>query len=155
MLKCDFSIDYWDLGDPIYECVSCHAWFWYEERLLSAGTKESPEYSGCCIRGKIKLPTLKSPPEDLSDLFFGMNEISKHFLDNIRYYNNMYCFTSMSGSIDPSLNNGRGPPVFRMCGENVHRIGSLLPLEGNPPKFAQLYIYDTENEIQNRRAVIW
>ncbi|OIT35849.1 putative udp-n-acetylglucosamine--peptide n-acetylglucosaminyltransferase sec [Nicotiana attenuata] len=30
------------------------------------------------------------------------------------------------------------------------KIGSLLPPEGSSPKFAQLYIYDTENEVKNR-----
>ncbi|GJT29014.1 DNA helicase PIF1, ATP-dependent [Tanacetum coccineum] len=30
------------------------------------------------------------------------------------------------------------------------RMGSLLPDEGKPPMFSQLYIYDTENEVQNR-----
>jgi hypothetical protein len=29
-------------------------------------------------------------------------------------------------------------------------MGSLLPLPGDTPKFAQLYIYDTENELANR-----
>ena len=31
-----------------------------------------------------------------------------------------------------------------------HLIGSLLPEEGQVPRFAQLYIYDTENEVRNR-----
>ena len=31
-----------------------------------------------------------------------------------------------------------------------HRIGSLLPEDGQQPKFAQLYIYDTEYENNNR-----
>ncbi|GKC72224.1 hypothetical protein Tco_1118107, partial [Tanacetum coccineum] len=33
---------------------------------------------------------------------------------------------------------------------NCHRMGALLPDEGKPPIFLQLYIYDTENEIENR-----
>ena len=37
-----------------------------------------------------------------------------------------------------------------MCGQNYHRIGSLLPEIGKRPQFAQLYICDTENEINNR-----
>ena len=35
-----------------------------------------------------------------------------------------------------------------------HFIGSLLPDEGEAPKFAQLYIYDTENEIKNRLNIM-
>ncbi|XP_035830079.1 uncharacterized protein LOC118479584 [Helianthus annuus] len=38
----------------------------------------------------------------------------------------------------------------RISGENYHAIGSLLPENGGKPKFCQLYIYDTENELANR-----
>jgi hypothetical protein len=47
-------------------------------------------------------------------------------------------------------NDGRGLPNFIIAGQNYHRIGTLMPSEGERPKFAQLYIYDTENEVQNR-----
>lgn len=56
----------------------------------------------------------------------------------------------MGGQIDTSLNNGKSPSVFRMHGQNYHLIGSLIPTVGEPPKFAQLYIYDTHNEVTNR-----
>ncbi|XP_019157984.1 PREDICTED: uncharacterized protein LOC109154705 [Ipomoea nil] len=56
----------------------------------------------------------------------------------------------MGGKIDRTINNGTSPPIFRINGQNFHRIGSLLPALGTQPKFAQLYIHDTENEIQNR-----
>ncbi|CAN7105221.1 unnamed protein product [Brassica rapa subsp. narinosa] len=51
---------------------------------------------------------------------------------------------------DHSINNGRGPFVFRMSGENYHRIGDIVPEPGQAPKFSQLYIIDTLNEIKNR-----
>lgn len=56
----------------------------------------------------------------------------------------------MGGKVDVSINQKRGPRTFRLCGQNYHQIGSLLPPEGSTPKFAQLYIYDTENEVTNR-----
>ena len=49
----------------------------------------------------------------------------------------------------------RRPPIFVMNGENFHQIGSLLPNPGNQPKFAQLYIYDTDNETRNRVNSVW
>jgi hypothetical protein len=52
------------------------------------------------------------------------------------------------------MNDGRGPPVFKICGQIHHRIGSLLPPEGQNPQFIQLYVYDTSNEIQNRLAAL-
>jgi hypothetical protein len=44
-----------------------------------------------------------------------------------------------------------GDRTFRPNGHNHHQIGSLLPTHGDGhPRFAQLYIYDTANEIDNR-----
>lgn len=61
----------------------------------------------------------------------------------------------MGGKIDQAINRrGRGPYVFRLHGQNYHSIGSLLPELANPPKFAQLYIFDTDNEVDNRSSAI-
>ena len=62
----------------------------------------------------------------------------------------MFAFTSMGGRVDASINRSKGPYVFKMSGQNYHHIVSLLPEVGKKPQFAQLYIYDTENEIDNR-----
>jgi len=64
----------------------------------------------------------------------------------------MFSFTSIGGKIDSSMNNGSAPPQFILSGQNYHRIGSLLPEESSNPKFAQLYIYDTKNELSNRMS---
>ncbi|KAI9092213.1 hypothetical protein K1719_027713 [Acacia pycnantha] len=61
----------------------------------------------------------------------------------------------MGGRIDHSINSrGGGPYAFVLSGQNHHLIGSLLPPQGNPPVYAQLYIYDTENEISNRISTV-
>ncbi|XP_052624746.1 uncharacterized protein LOC111916090 [Lactuca sativa] len=57
----------------------------------------------------------------------------------------------MGGKIDSSINRGNVPYIFRLGGQNCHSIGSLLPAKGSEPKFSQLYIYDTDNEITNRQ----
>ncbi|XP_074265122.1 uncharacterized protein LOC141587544 [Silene latifolia] len=51
-------------------------------------------------------------------------------------------------------NRGRGPYTFRIGGENTHLIGSLLPNNDAPPKFCQLYIYDTEEELKHRKNAL-
>nr|GFA69689.1 helitron helicase-like domain-containing protein [Tanacetum cinerariifolium] len=53
--------------------------------------------------------------------------------------------------IDESINNGREPYVFKNSGQLYHWIGSLCPAEGEPQWFLQLYIYDTDNEVDNPR----
>ncbi|WVZ83550.1 hypothetical protein U9M48_030687 [Paspalum notatum var. saurae] len=60
----------------------------------------------------------------------------------------------MGGNIDKKINDGEGPYVFRVNGQIHHRIGSLLPVPNNCPKFAELYIFDTKNEIENRIRAI-
>ncbi|KAF7835804.1 putative transmembrane protein [Senna tora] len=56
----------------------------------------------------------------------------------------------MGGRIDNSANDGRRPYVFRLHGQNMHLIGDLLPKADETPRFSQLYIYDTDNEVVNR-----
>ncbi|XP_019200247.1 PREDICTED: uncharacterized protein LOC109193874 [Ipomoea nil] len=141
---------YCDFGDATNKCVHCGALFWFEERKKNLSTKASPLFMLCCNNRKIKLPENKLPPKGIFDLFFGNDELSKEFLHNIRTYNNMFCFTSMGGKIDKSVNKGGAPPIFRLSGQNYHLMGTLLPEQGKEPHFAQLYIYDTTNEKINR-----
>ena len=46
------------------------------------------------------------------------------------------------------------PYVSRIHGQNYNHNGTLLPKEGTKPRWAQLYIYNTENEVQNRIAAL-
>jgi len=98
----------------------------------------------------VELPLLKKPPTMLQALLNGEDHRSKLFLQNTRIYNNMFSFTLIGGKINASMNNGSAPPQFILSGQNYHRIGSLLPEDGSKSKFAQLYIYDTENEMSNK-----
>ncbi|KAL4590686.1 hypothetical protein LXL04_003627 [Taraxacum kok-saghyz] len=52
--------------------------------------------------------------------------------------------------MNDNFNSEGGPYTFRLSGHNYHRIGTLLPTHADGrPKFAQLYIYNTENEVYN------
>ena len=133
-----------------YRCEHCNALLWYEERLRPKVKTKKPAFGMCCKQGKIRLPPRKNPPNYLDNLLNGEGEDSKNFRENIRSYNSMFSFTSTGGVVDKEINKGHGPYVFRMHGQNYHHIGTLLPEEGSKPCWAQLYIYDTENEVQNR-----
>ncbi|GJY66898.1 hypothetical protein Tco_0469136 [Tanacetum coccineum] len=50
---------------------------------------------------------------------------------------------------DDSVNKGRGPYVFKMSSQIYHWIDSLCLEEGHNPRFLQLYIYDTQDEVNN------
>ncbi|KAJ4770930.1 hypothetical protein LUZ62_055187 [Rhynchospora pubera] len=144
---------YLDFGDPDEICSHCYARFWLEERCRATSRVGHPKYSLCCRNGRVDLGYLDPIPQTLSDLLDPNNGAdSRHFIDNIRMYNSMFAFTSMGVQLDESVNHGRGPYVFRVSGQLCHLLGSLLPDDDSPPRFAQLYMYDTENEISNRIA---
>ncbi|XP_012850131.1 PREDICTED: uncharacterized protein LOC105969906 [Erythranthe guttata] len=146
--------DYDDLGDQSYECQSCGAMMWCAERLDKHMNTSRPDFSLCCQKDKVQLPYMKNAPPTLSNLLFGTDRQSKHFHDNIRSYNMMFAFTSLGGKVQTSINTGAGPYTFLLQGQNYHMLGSMLPEKGARPKFAQLYIFDTENEVRNKIDVV-
>ena len=74
------------------------------------------------------------------------------FMQNIRAYNQMFAMTSFGAKIDTTVNQRRVPYVFKVSGQIYHQIGSLCPTGDDTPCFLQMYIYDTENEVQNRMS---
>jgi hypothetical protein len=140
-----------DHGQPNLQCRYCKALFWYGERVGALRGNQNIVYNNCCKARKVLVPPYKPRPEPLASLArFDGNTSSKRFMKNIRQYNCMFAFTSMGAHIDDSVNDGHGPPVFKIYGQVHHHIGSLLPPDDSPPKFIQLYIYDTSNEVKNR-----
>ncbi|KAK9280663.1 hypothetical protein L1049_014360 [Liquidambar formosana] len=138
----------WGFGPRSITCSYCKALMWIEEKVENSA-KSNPRFSLCCQRGQVILPLLPLTPDFLEQKFK-----DRTFKEHIRAYNSMLSFTSMGGKIDHSMSDGRGPYSFQISGENVHRIGSLLPEPGKKPTFAQLYIYDTEHEVHNRMDAI-
>ena len=74
-----------------------------------------------------------------------MNAVGKSFQILIRNYNNALAFSSLGVTIDQSVAGQLGIYTFRIQGELVHRIGSLLPNIGEVPRFAQIHIHDSTN----------
>ncbi|GJZ68566.1 DNA helicase, partial [Tanacetum coccineum] len=52
--------------------------------------------------------------------------------------------------INESINADQGPYVFKVSGQIYHWIGSLCPPLGEAPRFLQLYIYESDNQVENR-----
>lgn len=48
------------------------------------------------------------------------------------------------------MNDSRGPYVFKVSGQISHKIGSLSPDLAKGPSFLQLYLFDTDHEVENR-----
>ncbi|XP_025617071.1 uncharacterized protein [Arachis hypogaea] len=104
----------------------------------------------CCNGGKVSLPRVNAPQE-LLEIFLDPSAEGNHFRKHIRGYNHVFSFTSCGVHIDEQLAiTGRGIYTFRAQGSIYHSIGGFHPDQSTRPRFLQLYIYDTDHELQNR-----
>src|SRR5271154_3114641 len=71
--------------------------------------------------------------------------VGTSFRTNIRNYNNALAFSSLGVRIDQSVAGQSGIYTFKIQGELVHRIGSLVPDPGEIPRFAQIHILDSSS----------
>ncbi|KAH0776317.1 hypothetical protein KY290_007728 [Solanum tuberosum] len=47
-----YNQDYWDMGDPTYECEHCGAYFWYEERIEKRYKDKASKFKGSSYTAK-------------------------------------------------------------------------------------------------------
>jgi hypothetical protein len=135
-----------DCGSRSAVCSACGAKMWLQERV-SQSTMTNIRFTMCCNNGAVQLPLLQQPPEVLQGLLSGSDPRSRAFREKIRMYNSILSFTSTGARIHESVTGTRGVYAFRIQGEIYHRIGSLLPQHDAQPRFCQLYIYDTTNQL--------
>ncbi|RPA91090.1 hypothetical protein L873DRAFT_1562361, partial [Choiromyces venosus 120613-1] len=129
------------LSGLTYMCQHCRALHFLEEKL-SRSSNRVPGFSGCCAGGKVELPLFPNPPELIWDLFTGDSRESTHFRQRIRSYNNVLSLTSLGTTETPYRQNDGGVYSFRIKGALYHNHGPLLPIDGERPKFAQIYVHD-------------
>ena len=51
---------------------------------------------------------------------------------------------------ETDFGNSKGPPVYKISGSMFHLTPNVLPDPGQAPKFAQIYIYDREQQLDAR-----
>ncbi|CAN1341002.1 hypothetical protein LINPERPRIM_LOCUS39035 [Linum perenne] len=117
------SVECFDLGAPSCLCHHCGAIMWLQESTYVTQNSMQPSFQLCCNAGGVTIPPLREPPNFLKSLIQSVNH---------------------------KLNSGSAPYIYSIGGQIFHRIGSLLPPEGQAPSFLQLYIHDSDNEIMNR-----
>src|SRR5204863_6749848 len=54
------------LGNMIYKCSKCGAMMWLDEKINTS--VRLPEFSTCCAKGKVILPSLQELPSPLNTL---------------------------------------------------------------------------------------
>ena len=120
-------------------CEYCHA------------RKFKGETAGmCCSSGKVNLPALNVPPPQLLAYMTGKVPDSNHFLQNIRRYNCCFQMTSFGASLICQEENFS--PVFKVQGQIYHRLGSLLPMSNETPKFLQIYFVGNDELETDQRC---
>jgi hypothetical protein len=142
-----------DCGSRSARCYACGAKMWLQE-IISQSTMINIRFTMCCNNGAVQLPLLQQPPEVLRGLLSGSDPRSPAFREKIRMYNLILSFTSTGARIQESVIGTRSVYAFRIQGEMYHRISSLLPQHDAQPRFCQLYIYDTTNQLQHRQNIM-
>jgi sarcosine oxidase delta subunit len=127
----DAASDYQDLGTMSVACPHCGARFWSGERIQ------------CCYGGSLIIPE-PDVPVSLSNII-----LSSAVRNNLRSYNMSMAMASV-GHHKTGFPDG----VFTISGRSFHRIGTLAPIAGQPPNFAQIYTVDT-NVATDRRSEIF
>ncbi|GBC01249.1 hypothetical protein RclHR1_04110001 [Rhizophagus clarus] len=146
------GLNHHTLGNMDHECFNCGAMMWLDKRI-NVSTR-SPVFATCCAKGKVLLPPLQELLPPLDRFLNGMDSTACLFKQNIRMYNSVLSFTSIGTKIDENVMKTSGVYTFRIHGKMYHSIGTLLPNDKKHPQFVQIYIYDTDNELQNRMNVM-
>ncbi|WP_416879511.1 AAA family ATPase [Litorimonas sp.] len=104
--------------------------------------------STCCMGGKVKLPSFKTPPPEINKLWFDQTPEAKLFRDNARPLNNAVCLASVE--VKERRFRSSWNPTVTFEGRVTQRSGPLLPNHGEKPVFAQLFLHDPQLETANR-----
>src|SRR5882757_7036576 len=135
------------LGPMNVQCPKCHALHFNTEKLSKSLVRQ-PQFGICCLSGQVNLPAFPDAPRELAELFDGTSPYSSEFKTHIRQYNTAFAFTSLGVNVDQSVIAGSGPYSFRISGELHHLSGSLIALPQNASVYAQIYIHDPAQQLQ-------
>ena len=106
--------------------------------------------SNCCQNGKVLLPALPDPPEELQSLWFDNTPNACLFRKHCRSINNAVCLTSIKVK-ERTFPGGFNPSVI-FEGKVMQFSGPLQAQVGETPIFAQLYVHDPDLQVAQRFA---
>ena len=143
-----------DCGHMVHRCKHCKARMWLGERLAKS-KKGDPEFSLCCRNGKVSLKVPKMPRKLVEYLTKNTAE-ARYFREHIRQINAAFAFTSFG--CKQQIRYEGMPGSFKVQGQIYHNIGKHFgpsaaekkDKDAYKPKFASIYFYDTDNELDNR-----
>jgi len=132
-------------------CSHCHALHFDCEKLTSSWVNH-PKFGMCCLQGQIQLSSLQPLIGILHNYLTGDDYSSREFRNNIQQYNAAFAITSVGVKIDNSVTRQSGPYCFKIQGELHYLTGALFPHGDQTPMYAQIYILDTAEQLNVRRA---
>jgi len=112
------------------------------------------EFSICCAKGKVILSFFQELLPSLNILHIKTDPCLCAFRQNIRIYNSALSFISIGAKIDQQVASTSSIYTFRIHREMYHKIDTLLSDSEIQFQFIQIYIYDTDHEIQNRSNIM-
>jgi len=145
------NIHYFNLGMLTIICPHYHALHFDCEKLTSSRVNY-PKFGMCCLQGQIQLPPLQSLTGILYNYLTRNDYFSREFHNNIWQYNAAFAMTLVGVKINNSVTRQSGPYCFKIQGELDHLTGALLPHGDQTPIYAQIYILDTAEQLNVRKA---
>ena len=122
-----------DIGKMDNACQHCGALKFLKETA-----------STCCNNGKVDLPTLPQPPDQINKLWHDDTAEGRLFRQHSRSINNAVCLTSIKGK-QKTFGGGFTPCVVYE-GKVSYLVGPIQAADGERPCFAQLYVHDPSLE---------
>jgi len=139
------------LGILTVICPYCHALYFDCEKLTSSRVSH-PKFGICCLQGQIQLLPLQLLTGILYNYLTGNYYPLREFHNNIWQYNVAFAMTSVGVKINNSVTRQSGSYCFKIQGELHHLTGALFPYGNQTPTYAQIYILDTAEQLNVRRA---
>jgi hypothetical protein len=125
-------------------CQACNALHFEGERTLP----NKQFFSSCCSKGKVKLPPLSPVPEYIKYLLTTNDPCGKIYRENIIHYNASMAIASRTCKLIPSPPYGHYSMTIH--GQAYYNMGSLRCEEGRDSSYAQLYILDAKQALEQR-----
>ena len=134
------------------ECIKCKALHWLNERTVAyPSTIRNPLFGACCSHGDVAIPLMPvlPPLALLQSLYNDDTGVARHFRMHIRKYNSALAFVSLK--YQPDQRTRGGLQCFQIHGALYHLTGPLQHATNVRPQFAQIFLYDPEDAIEQLR----
>ena len=132
------------------ECKDCKALHWLDERLTAhPSTIQNPMFGTCCSHGDIALPLMPVLPPLLQSLYNDDTSLARHFRTHIPKYNSALAFASLKYTPDQRVRGGL--QCFQIDSTLYHLAGPLQHAANTRPQFAQVFLYDPEDAVEQLR----